>query len=65
MLVALDPASTLECEDHRLADANLHHGLNHHAFVFLVAQRHGVVGIGVKENGITVVRVATKLPAKR
>ena len=45
-------------------DTDLRHGLNHHPFVFLVAQRRGVIGIGVKENGIIVVWVATKLPAK-
>jgi hypothetical protein len=59
-----NPAGTLESEDHRLADTDLRHGLNHHAFIFLVAQGHGVIGIGVKENGIIVVWVATKLPAK-
>jgi hypothetical protein len=48
----------------KLADTCVCHSLNHHAFVSLLAQRHGLVGIGVEKNGITVVRVATKLPTK-
>jgi len=54
----------IESKDHRLADTDLRHGVNHRAFVFLVAQRQGVSGIGVEENGIIVVWVTPKFLAK-